>query len=168
MRLRSRDIALSSLFGIVIFSQKFFLPAPYDKIVSVLVQIVFLSLAFLIVGFAGPILTGFVSGLLTASMRGGLGLMTFSFALIYGVFVSSLNSLFRVVESEQVRKGRLIASSLVSTLLVGFLSTGTSIILGIILYDPVLVSMIMVAGAIQGLIGGYVSCIVWEKYLRNL
>jgi len=166
--LRSRNIALSSLFGIAIFSQKIFLPSPYDKMMSVLLQIFFLSLTFFIVGFTGPILTGFISGLLTASMRGGLGLMTFSFALLYGVFVSSLNRLFGVVEDRQVRMGRLMISSLASTVLVGVLSVVTSMILGIIPYNPVLVSVILVAGAIQGLIGGYISGIVWEKYLSNL
>lgn len=166
--MRSRDIALSSLFGIAIFSQKIFLPSPYDKMMSVLLQIFFLSLTFLIVGFTGPILTGFISGLLTASMRGGLGLMTFFFALLYGVFVSSLNRLFRVVEDGQVRMGRLMISSLASTVLVGVLSMATSMILGIVPYNPVLVSVILVAGAIQGLVGGYISGVVWERYLRNL
>jgi len=166
--LRSRDIALSSLFGIAIFSQKIFLPSPYDKMMSVLLQIFLLSLTFLIVGFTGPILTGFISGLLTASMRGGLGLMTFFFALLYGVFVSSLNRLFRVVEDGQVRMGRLMISSLASTVLVGVLSMATSMILGIVPYNPVLVSVILVAGAIQGLVGGYISGVVWERYLRNL
>ena len=166
--MRSRDIALSSLFGIAIFSQKIFLPSPYDKMMSVLLQIFLLSLTFLIVGFTGPILTGFISGLLTASMRGGLGLMTFFFALLYGVFVSSLNRLFRVVEDGQVRMGRLMISSLASTVLVGVLSMATSMILGIVPYNPVLVSVILVAGAIQGLVGGYISGVVWERYLRNL
>jgi len=166
--LRNRNIALSSLFGIAIFSQKIFLPSPYDKMMSVLLQIFFLSLTFLIVGFTGPILTGFISGLLTASMRGGLGLMTFFFALLYGVFVSSLNRLFRVVEDGQVRMGRLMISSLASTVLVGVLSMATSMILGIVPYNPVLVSVILVAGAIQGLVGGYISGVVWERYLRNL
>lgn len=165
--MRSRDIALSSLFGVVIFSQKFLLPAPYDKMASVLIQIIFLSLAFLMTGFLGPLLTGFISGLLTASVRGGLALMTFSFALLYGVFVSSLNRLFVVVESGRVRPWRLMASTLASTLLVGVLSATVSIILGIIPYNPALVSMIMVAGAVQGLAGGLISGVIWEKYLRS-
>ncbi|KON30867.1 hypothetical protein AC482_02650 [miscellaneous Crenarchaeota group-15 archaeon DG-45] len=168
MPVRSRDIALSSLFGVVIFAQKALLPAPYDKVVSVLVQIVFLSLAFLMTGFPGPILTGFISGLLTASMRGGLALMTFSFALLYGVLVSSLNRLLAVAELGHVRLRRLVASTLASTLLVGVLSAAASAILGIIPYNPALFSMIIVAGAVQGVAGGLISGIAWEKYLRNL
>lgn len=165
--MKSRRIALSSLFGVAIFSQKLLLPASYDKMMSVLIQIIFLSLAFLMMGFMGPILTGFISGLLTASMRGGLALMTFSFALLYGVFVGSLNRLFGVVESGHIRIRRLIASSLVSTLLVGVISFVISTVLGIIPYNPVLVSIIMAAGAVQGILGGYLSGIIWERYLRT-
>jgi len=166
--MKGRSLALSSLFGVVIFSQKLLFPAPYDKIVSVFVQIMLLSLAFLILGFMGPIYTGFISGLLTASMRGGLASMTFSFAVLYGVLVGALNQLMRVVESGHVRRWRLMASSLTSTLLVGVISAAFSIVLGIIPYNPLLVSIIMAAGAIQGLTGGLISGILWEKYLRNL
>lgn len=165
--MKSRDIALSSLFGLLIFTQKVLLPAPYDKMVSVLIQIVFLSLAFLITGLMGPILTGFISGLLTALTRGGLGLMTFAFALVYGVLVSALNRLFGVAESGHIRRGRLTASSTASTLIVGVLSAFISTALGIIPYNPALISIIMVAGAVQGLVGGYLSGWVFEKYLRN-
>lgn len=166
--MKSRNIALSSLFGTVIFIQKMLLPAPYDKMVSVLVQIILLSLAFMITGFMGPILTGFISGLLTASMRGELGLITFSFALLYGVSVSILNHLFGVVESGHIRRGRLMASSLAATLLVGVISAFISIVLQIIPYNRALFSFILAAGAVQGLAGGYLSGIVWEKYLRDL
>ena len=164
---KSRDIALSSLFGLLIFTQKVLLPAPYDKMVSVLIQIVFLSLAFLITGLMAPILTGFISGLLTALTRGGLSLMTFAFALVYGVLVSILSRLFGVAESGHIGRGRLMASSIVSTLLVGVLSASVSTALGMIPYNPVLISIIMVAGAVQGLVGGYLSGWVFEKYLRN-
>lgn len=166
--MKSRDIALSSLFGIVIFAQKMLLPGPYDKMITVLIQIIFLTLAFLVAGFMGPILTGFISGLLTASMRGGLGAMTFAFALVYGVLVSILNHLFSVVESGQIRRGRLTSLSVLSTLLVGVLSAFTSTALGLIPYNPVMISIIIVTGAVQGLVGGYLSGWVFEKYLRNL
>jgi len=166
--MRAKSIALSSLFGIVIFFQKLLLPAPYDKMVSVLIQITLLSLAFLIVGFVGPILTGFISGLLTASVRGDVGLMSFAFALTYGALVSSLCRLFVVIESERIRMWRLMASSLVSTILVGFLSASTSIILGVMPSSPILVVTMIVAGAVQGIAGGYLSGLVWDKYLHNI
>jgi hypothetical protein len=75
----SRDIVMSSLFGVIIFLDKALLPPPYDKAVSVMLQIVFLSLAYMIVGFSGPILTGVVSGLLISMMRPGMAWMTFTF-----------------------------------------------------------------------------------------
>lgn len=168
MIVKNRNITLSSLFGLAIFSQKVLLPAPYDKMASILIQIVFLSLAFLIIGFMGPILTSFISGLLTASIRGGFGLLTFSFALLYGVIVSLLNYLFRVKDAGEIRRRRLITSSLISTILIGVISSILSIFLGIIKYDLFLISVIMISGAVQGLVGGYLSIKVWERYFHTL
>jgi hypothetical protein len=166
--MNSRDIAISSLFGLVIFSEKALLPPPYDKMVSVLLQIVFLSLAFLIVGFPGPVLTGFVSGLLTASMRAGTAWMTFTFALLYGLIVGGIYMSFNVVNSGRVMKWRLIAASLFSTLLVGVMSATVSILLGMIPYNAALISIIMVAGAIQGAVGGFITYYVFERHLQYL
>lgn len=166
--MNSRHITLSSLFGLIIFFEKVLLPAPYDKTVSIFIQIFLLSMAFLMAGVMGPVLTGFISGLLTALMRSGFGLMTFSFALLYGVLVSFLNYLFRVVDGfGKIKKKKFIISATFSTLIVGLLSSTLSLFLGIIVYNPVLISVIFVSSAIQGILGGYLSIIVWEKYFYN-
>lgn len=164
----SRDIAISSLFGVVIFLEKALLPPPYDKMASVLLQIVFLSLAYLMIGFYGPVLTGAVSGLLTALMRPGMAWMTFTFALLYGLLVGFLYRLFDVVDSGNVRMWRLIASSLSSTMIVGVLSASVSFLLDLIPYNAFMVSMIMVAGAVQGVAGGFLSYYLFEKHLRRM
>lgn len=166
--MRTRDIMLSSLFGVAISLQKALLPAPYDKIVSVLIQIVFLSLAFLLMGFMGPILTGLISGLLTASLRGGLAPLTFSFALLYGLLVSFFNRFFDVMDSGVIRKKRFIASTLLSTLLVGVSTAFVSIYLKVIPFNLMMVFMIMAAGFAQGAVGGYLSILLWEKYLHHM
>jgi hypothetical protein len=165
--MNTKAIALSSLFGLLIFFQKMLLPAPYDKMVSVLVQIMLLSLAFLIAGFVGPILSGLISGLLTASVRSGLAPLTLIFAVLYGVFVSVFNHVFGAVRSEHLVMRRLILASTVSTLLVGFASAIASITLGVILYNPVLIATIVVSGMVQGLLGGYLSSVIWTKYFTR-
>ena len=166
--MKSKAIALSSLFGIVISTQKVFLPPPYDKVISIFLQLVFLSLSFLMVGFIGPILTGFISGLVTATVRFELGFMTFTFALIYGILVSALNRSLKVLNSGRIIKLRWIISSLASTVFIGILSLGASIALGLIPYNPVLITVIMSAGAIQGLFGGIFSFLIWERYLHSM
>jgi hypothetical protein len=165
--MKTRDIALSSLFGLVIFSQKLLLPAPYDKFVSIFLQITLLCLAFLATGVVGPILTSLISGLLTSMMRGGLPLMTFTFALLYGVLVSVFNFLFRVVEAGQLKRGRLIASALISTLLAGVSSSSVTIALGLMPYNLALVSAMLFFGGLQGLVGGYLSGVFWVRYFHN-
>lgn len=165
--MKTKAIALSSLFGVLIFFQKMLLPAPYDKIVSVLVQISLLSLAFLIAGFMGPILSGLISGMLTASVRGGLAPLTLTLAVLYGVFVSVFNHVLGVVHDERVVRRRLIGASTVSTLLVGFIGAIVSITLGVMPYNPVLIATIIVAGLVQGLLGGYLSSVIWAKYFTR-
>ena len=51
----SKQLALSSLFGLLIFFHKTMLPAPYDKLVTILLQITLLSLAFLFAGWIGTL-----------------------------------------------------------------------------------------------------------------
>jgi len=165
--MKSRDITLSSLFGIVIFFQKLLLPAPYDKFVTLFLQIILLCLAFLTTGVIGPILTSLISGLLTATMRGGLPLMTFTVALLSGVLVSSFNLLFRVIEAGQLRRRRLMASALISTLFTGASSASIAITLGLMPYNLVLVSALLFFGGLQGLVGGYLSGVFWVRYFRN-
>lgn len=165
---KGRRIAVSSLFGVIIFIEKALLPPIFDKSVSALLQMFFLSLAFLMTGLTGPILTGFVSGLLTATIRSHLGWMTFTFALLYGVLVGGLYRLLGVVNDGEVRAGRLIYASLASTMVVAALSASTAILLGIIPYDPRFVVFMMFAGAVQGVVGGFLSHKVYEKYVRKI
>ena len=166
--MNSRDIVISSLFGVIIFLDKALLPPPYDKAVSVMLQIVFLSLAYMIVGFSGPILTGVVSGLLISMMRPGMAWMTFTFAILYGILVGCIYRLFGVVDLGRVRMGMLIVSALFSTIIVGVLSSAVSIFLGLIPYNVFIVSMIMFAGVIQGIAGGVLSFYLFEKHIRRL
>jgi hypothetical protein len=65
----SKQLALSSLFGLLIFLQKAMLPAPYDILVTILLQITLLSLAFLFAGLIGTLLASAISALLIASIR---------------------------------------------------------------------------------------------------
>ena len=93
--------------------------------------------------------------------------MTFTFALLYGVLVSFFNFLFRVVEAGQLKRGRLMASALISTLLAGVSSSSVTIALGLMPYNLTLVSVLLFVGGLQGLIGGYLSGVFWVRYFHN-
>ncbi|MFP3950526.1 MAG: hypothetical protein ACLFVP_00045 [Candidatus Bathyarchaeia archaeon] len=119
-------------------------------------------------GLQGPILTGFISGLLTALIRSHLGWMTFSFALLYGVLVGVLYRLFGVIKAGEIRVGRLLASSLISTLVVGAMSAITTMVLRLMPYSLKLVALMMVAGSLQGVAGGFLSIKIYINYVRDV
>jgi len=164
---KTMNIVLSSLFGVIIFTSKAFLSPPYDKIASIFVQVTILNLAYLITGLQGSILTGLVSALLTASIRPATALVTFTFSALYGVLVGTLNRLLQVSEDGQVRRGRLIASSAMSSFIVGAISAYVTISLGLIPYSEALVAAMMLLGVAQGAAGGYTCVYLWEKYLEK-
>lgn len=167
-RAKSMNIALSSLLGIIIFTSKALLPSIYDKAVTIFLQATVLNLAYLVIGFQGPILTGFISGLLTASVRPATALVTFTFSALYGILVSALNKLLRVREHGYVRRSRLATSSASSSLIVGVLSAYTSIRLGLIPYNEALVAAMLLLGVAQGTAAGYISWYMWKKYLQGI
>ena len=61
-----------------------------------------------------------------------------------------------------------MVSAFISTMLIGVSSTALSIALELIPYNSVLILVIIISGAVQGLAGGYISSIIWEKYFRSL
>ncbi len=97
-------------------------------------------------------------------MRGGMPLMTFTFALLYGILVSALTYLFHVIEAGQLRRGRLLGAALLSTLLAGIASSSMTIALGLMPFDPSLVAAMLCVGGLQGLGGGYLSSVLWTRY----
>ena len=165
--MKTVNIVLSSLFGVIIFTSKAIISPPYDKVASIFIQATVLNLAFLITGLQGPILTGLVSAFLTASIRPATALVTFTFSALYGILVGTLNKLLRVKEESRLIRANLVASSAASSFIVGALSAYTSISLGLIPYSEALVAAMMLIGLAQGAAGGYMSGYLWKKYLSK-
>ena len=83
------------------------------------VQSVLLALASLFIHKVGAMYVGAVGGLLTALVSPALGLFTFLFAFLYGVYVDVCLAVFKVKGSPQgVNRNRLMAAMAVSTLLI--------------------------------------------------
>ena len=84
-----------------------FLPPPLNYLMMV-VQSVLLALASLFIHKVGAMYVGAVGGLLTALVSPALGLFTFVFAFLYGVYVDVCLAVFRVKGSPQgVNRNRL-------------------------------------------------------------
>ena len=164
--IRYRRLALSALFGVAIFLQKSLAPPPYDKMFSILLQITLLNLSFLLVGSLGAISTALIAGLLTSSIRGWMAPLTLLLSTLYGLLVALFNKLLRVVDEEGVRRGRLMISSLISSLSVGLMGTLSTLLLGILELNPSLIILLMTLGGIQGLLGGQLAAVIWERIGR--
>jgi uncharacterized membrane protein len=114
---RLQRLFIIALFGAIIFVANMFLPPPLNYLMMV-VQSVLLALASLFIHKVGAMYVGAVGGLLTALVSPALGLFTFIFAFLYGVYVDVCLAVFRVKGSPQgVNRNRLMAAMAVSTLL---------------------------------------------------
>ncbi len=126
---------------------------------------------------------GAVGGLLTALGSPALGLFTFLFAFLFGVFVDASLFIFRISGSPKgVNRNRLIMAMAFSTMLIavssysafasfpqlvpmmeGFSSVGL-----FIQRSPMLDALVLLMGPVTGAVAGYAASYLWNKYLRNI
>lgn len=164
----TKRIAVATLLGVVIFVTKTVVPFPIDKM-FIVVHALLLGLGALLLRKMGATYVALIGGVLTALSRGVVAPFTFLFALLYGLFVDSFFLLFKVNPDEgKVKVVRLVASVTLSTALVGFLSYYVTVfMLGLLQRNLVLEVSMLVIGTISGAIAGYLTSIIWNKYLKN-
>ncbi len=164
---KSKRLALATLFGVLIFVSKIPLVTPLDKAVIV-VQALLLPLGYLVMGRLGATYVSVVGGLLSAILRPALSPFTLLFALIYGLLTDGFCILFKV-RSSQLSTLRLTVSMGISTTLIGLISYYTTVYVFTLLpRNPVVELVILVSGTLCGLVGGYVAAKIWRKYLSNV
>jgi hypothetical protein len=62
-----------------------------------------------------------------------------------------------------------MAAMAVSTVLIGFLSYYTTVLVPkLIQSDPVIDMLVMFMGPVTGAVAGYAASYLWNKYLRNM
>lgn len=169
MQKLSRKVALATTFGVVIFVSKTLLPTPFDKMILV-VQAMFLALGFLAIGAWGATTVALIGGALTALLRAPFSIFTIAFAAIYGLLVDLLSTVFKVKDEEGVVKTkRLVAATTLSTAVVGLTSYYvTTHILTLLPRNLVLEIAILIAGVVNGLVGGYFADLVWRRGLNRM
>jgi hypothetical protein len=163
-KLDSKTIALSSLFAVLISIQKVLFPPIYDKMISIVIQVTLLSLAFFILGFKGPIITGILSGLLTSFFRSGYALMTFSFSALYGLIISFFHLKMQVIGEGSTNLRRTVISCVLASILIGVSSASTAVILGLFPPNMALILLILFLGIVEGSFGAFFSVKIWNKY----
>jgi len=169
LKMLSRRVAVATIFGAAIFVSKIILPSPIDKMVIV-VQAMFLALGFLLMGALGATFVALVGGVLTALWRAPLSFFTITFAVVYGLLVD-LSSLALKVKYQEggVKTKRLVVAVTLSTAVVGLISYYvTTHILALLPRNLVLEVSILVAGIINGLVGGYLAALIWRRVLLRM
>ncbi len=181
MTQRLQRLFIIALFGAIIFVANMFLPPPLNYLMIV-VQAVLLALSALFIHKVGAMYVGAVGGLLTAIASPALGLFTFIFAFIYGVFVDALLLILKIKGSPQgVNRNRLMAAMAVSTFLIAvtsysafavfpefFSATGLSYVSLFIQRSPMLDILVLFMGPATGATAGYAAAYLWNRYLRHI
>lgn len=167
MSLNSRKLTLATLFGVMLFVFKTFLPSPIDK-AFVSFPALLLSLSYLLLGAPGATYTSLIGGLLTALVRGSFAPFTIIFALLYGFMIDAVSSIIKVRDANHdVSQKRLIISVTISTVAVGLASYYTSVVFQLLPRNLLLETGILVSGVINGLAGGYLSIAIWKRIFKQ-
>jgi hypothetical protein len=169
LALDTRRLITATLFGVAIAIVKGPFPPPYADLLIV-VEAPLLGLSFLIIGRGGATYTELVNGLLQSVVKASFFPFDLLVAILYGVLVDVLGTIFKVRGAPRVSTRRMIATLGISSIIVGGLAAYTSIVLGIVAYNASLFEVVYVPiigwGIFSGALGGFVSARVWEQNLR--
>jgi hypothetical protein len=165
----TKRIAIATVFGALIFVSKTLAPSPINKII-VVVQALLLALSSLLLRRFGATYSGLIGGVLTALWNLALAPFSFAFALLFGLLVDGLFFLLKVdVLEGEVNITRTVAAMTLATAFVGVLSYySTTHLIGLIPRNLVIEIIILVTGTISGAVAGYLTSVLWNKYLRNV
>lgn len=154
-----------------------FLPSPLNYALIV-VEAVLLAISSLFIKKLGATYVGAVGGILTALGSPALGPFTFLFTFLFGVLVDAFLFIFRISGSrEGVNRNRLIVAMAISTMLIGIISYSAFSMFpqfsgagaGLFIQrSPMLDALVLFMGPATGIVAGYASAYLWNKYLRHI
>jgi hypothetical protein len=164
-----RKLITATLFGVVIALVKGPFQPPYADFL-IIVEAPILGLSFLLLGRGGATYTELVNGLLQSVVKVSFFPFSLVIALLYGVLVDLLGTIFKANKGERTSSKRMVAALGVASIVTGTLAAYTSIALGIIPYNSSLIYVvyipIIVWGIFSGSIGGLISAQIWERNLK--
>jgi hypothetical protein len=160
----SKKVAVVALFGTLAFVSSGFLPSPIDKMV-ISVQALCFSLAALFVPKGGAIYSSFVAGLLLSVLRPGFFPFSLLFSVFYGVLIEGVFYFFKVNAGKHVKSRRLILLLTVTTGITGVASMYLTTMMGVLPMIVEMYSAIIVVALLNGVVAGYLTVIIWDRYL---
>lgn len=161
-------LIITALFGSIIFITRVFVPPPIDKLLIV-VDAIFLVLGAFFLKTWGATSVAAVGGVLTGLWR-PIVPFSFIFIFIYGLLVDCSLKIFKIeATTKGVNQNRLIISLAISTTIIALVSYyATSIGLNIISVNLVINLLVIFMGPVSGIVAGYATSYLWNKYLRNI
>ena len=161
---RNVRLLIATLFGVIIFISKILLPAPINDI-FVVVQALLLAISSLVIGKFGATYTSLINGLLVTILTLSFAPFGLIFSLVYGITIDGFLNAFKAEEGGKVKTVRSIAALTVSSTITGLSSMYVTTMLGLVPMVPMLYLIIMLTGILNGALAGYLTPIVWNKYL---
>ena len=132
------------------------------------IQALCFSLAALLVAKGGAVYASLVTGLLLSGLRAGFFPFSLLFSLFYGLIIESLFYFFKVRKGKSVESRRLILLMTVATGITGVVSMYLTTMLSILPMIPIMYLAIIVVAILNGVVAGYLTVIIWNKYLFHL
>jgi hypothetical protein len=162
----SRKLVIATLLGAVAFVSTGFLPSPVDKMLSVFQALTY-ALGSLIIAIGGATYVSVINGVLLSILRIGYFPFSLIFSVTYGLLVDGFFRVFRVKEKEHVDQSKLIISLVFATAIIGIASMYATTLMGMLPMLPTLYLAIIVIGAINGGVAGYLTTLVWNRILKR-
>ena len=162
----SKKIAVITLLGTIAFVSSGFLPSPIDKML-IGIQSLSFALASLIVAKGGATIASMITGILLSALRVSFFPFSLIFSAVYGILIDGLFYLFKVQDGNMIKSKRLIVLLAVATGITGVASMYFTTLLNVIPMVPTLYIAILIGAIINGIVTGYLTIIIWKRYLSS-
>lgn len=162
----SKKIAVITLLGTLAFVSSGFLPSPIDKML-IGIQSLSFALASLIVAKGGATIASMITGILLSALRVSFFPFSLIFSAVYGILIDGLFYLFKVQDRNMIKSKRLIVLLAVATGITGIASMYFTTLLNVIPMVPTLYIAILIGAIINGIVAGYLTIIIWKRYLSS-
>ncbi len=162
----SKKLAVATLLGGIAFVSNGFLPTPIDKTLVVFQALAF-ALSSLLIVEGGATYASVINGILLSIFRIGYFPLSLVFSVVYGALVDGFFHAFKVKRQDHVNTAKLIISLALATAITGLASMYTTTLIQLLPMVPILYFAILVIGVFNGVAAGYLTLLVWNRYLAR-
>jgi len=133
----------------------------------VMIQALTFALGSLMMAGSGGAYASLINGILLSILRTGFFPFSLIFSLFYGLLIDGFFQAFKVRKDNYVKSARLVISLVLGTSITGLVSMYLTTIIRLMPMAPILYSAILVIGILNGVVAGYLTLLIWNKYLAH-